>query len=248
MHFCYALVADAPTAGATRRRRTYVGYTVDPRRRLRQHNGDLCGGARATRGRRWTHLAVVAGFQTQQQGLQFEWAWKFWTRKRRWRGPTGRVRALHHVLQKPRWTRQAPDAASVPLRVVLRDRDGGGRKLAKLLLETLTPPLPPHVSVDVVPADAWPWPPRAPARRRRPRVSSSSPPEVGDPPSHGVAIRGGDAQVGTGHESRDGAPAVHGARRPGPGRRDVATQTRTPPGTTVATQTRLRRNTVTTSG
>ena len=40
-HFCYVLVNSS-------RRNTYVGYTVNPMRRLRQHNGELTGGAKYT--------------------------------------------------------------------------------------------------------------------------------------------------------------------------------------------------------
>ena len=53
MWFVYVLVSRAG--------RTYVGIATDVRRRLRQHNGELAGGARATRpGRPWT-VAQVAG-------------------------------------------------------------------------------------------------------------------------------------------------------------------------------------------
>lgn len=43
--------------------RTYVGITTDVERRLRQHNGTITGGARATRGRGpWQVLYVEPGF------------------------------------------------------------------------------------------------------------------------------------------------------------------------------------------
>lgn len=46
----------------SRRGRTYVGIARDVERRLRQHNGELRGGARATRpGRPWRLAQVVAG-------------------------------------------------------------------------------------------------------------------------------------------------------------------------------------------
>lgn len=58
-HFCYALHMPGDPRGPT-----YVGYTVDPARRLRQHNGELRGGPRRTSrvgaGRRWAFLFVVA--------------------------------------------------------------------------------------------------------------------------------------------------------------------------------------------
>ena len=45
MPYCYALWQP----GLERGGRTYVGYTTDPLRRLRQHNGEIKGGARRTR-------------------------------------------------------------------------------------------------------------------------------------------------------------------------------------------------------
>ena len=63
--------------------RTYVGFSTNVDRRLRQHNGELVGGARATKGSEWTRLCVVTGFPTQQSALQFEWKWKHLSRKAR---------------------------------------------------------------------------------------------------------------------------------------------------------------------
>lgn len=60
--------------------RTYVGATLDVDRRLSQHNGALVGGARATRGRAWQRICHVRGFPYQKAALQFEWAWKYFTR------------------------------------------------------------------------------------------------------------------------------------------------------------------------
>jgi predicted GIY-YIG superfamily endonuclease len=59
MWFAYVLVAGG-------RRRTYVGVTTDLARRLRQHNGELRGGARATRaGRPWRVGAVHGPFDSR---------------------------------------------------------------------------------------------------------------------------------------------------------------------------------------
>ena len=59
----------------TRPRRTYCGATNNLRRRLRQHNGELCGGARATHaGRPWRLVGIARGFGTNASAaLRFEW-------------------------------------------------------------------------------------------------------------------------------------------------------------------------------
>jgi structure-specific endonuclease subunit SLX1 len=69
----YLLVADD---GAT-----YVGATVDLEHRLRQHNGQIGGGAKAThvrvaRGQTWRRHCYVSGFPDNHAALQFEWRWK----------------------------------------------------------------------------------------------------------------------------------------------------------------------------
>jgi predicted GIY-YIG superfamily endonuclease len=63
-------------------KRTYVGATVDVERRLKQHNGELVGGARATKrgGSGWRRALHVLGFPDSKAALQFEWKWKHLTR------------------------------------------------------------------------------------------------------------------------------------------------------------------------
>lgn len=61
--------------------RTYVGFSTNLDRRLRQHNGEIQGGAKYTHGSSWIRFLSVTGFPTQQAALQFEWAWKHTTRK-----------------------------------------------------------------------------------------------------------------------------------------------------------------------
>jgi structure-specific endonuclease subunit SLX1 len=65
---------------------TYIGATVDLDRRLRQHNKEITGGARATgakvaKGESWSRRCYVQGFPDWKAALQFEWAWKFYSRK-----------------------------------------------------------------------------------------------------------------------------------------------------------------------
>ncbi|KAL6761568.1 hypothetical protein V8C86DRAFT_1785301 [Haematococcus lacustris] len=71
---CYLLQSKHPRS----RTRTYIGFTVNPKRRIRQHNGVIGSGAwQTSKWRPWEMVLVVFGFTTQQvQALQFEWAWQ----------------------------------------------------------------------------------------------------------------------------------------------------------------------------
>lgn len=63
--------------------RTYIGFTVSPLRRLRQHNGEIKGGARKTsRWKPWELVLVVHGFSNSIIALQFEYAWQHPERSR----------------------------------------------------------------------------------------------------------------------------------------------------------------------
>ena len=70
---CYCLASDHG--------KTYVGFTTNLDRRLQQHNAELTGGAKATKGHHWKRILSVTGFPSQQAALQFEWKWKWLSRK-----------------------------------------------------------------------------------------------------------------------------------------------------------------------
>lgn len=56
---------------------TYVGISTDPERRLAQHNGELPGGAKSTRGGRpWRVAALHGPFETRGEAQSAEHALK----------------------------------------------------------------------------------------------------------------------------------------------------------------------------
>ena len=76
--YVYLLISTSGT--------TYVGATVNLHRRLRQHNKELVGGAKATsnkvkKGESWTRVCFVYNFPSWASALQFEWRWKRLGRK-----------------------------------------------------------------------------------------------------------------------------------------------------------------------
>ena len=84
--------------------RTYNGYTVDPARRLRQHNGQIKGGARSTRMyNNWEFLAILTSnsWNSISRTMQIEWLCKYPTRKkprpRIYSRPIGRLQSLQEV-------------------------------------------------------------------------------------------------------------------------------------------------------
>jgi len=112
---------------------TYVGATVNLDRRLRQHNGEIEGGAIATtskvnRGETWIRACHVEGFPNWQAALQFEWRWKQLSRKitdRKLKPLEKRMKALKMLLELERPTTKALAYAEwpTPPNVVLEDEE-----------------------------------------------------------------------------------------------------------------------------
>jgi predicted GIY-YIG superfamily endonuclease len=98
---------------------TYAGVSPDPERRLRMHNGEICGGAKYTtsKGAGWVHICLIKGFPTKQNAMQFEWAIKH-VPPRNVGGLESRLRKLGILLRKERWTSKSPLACEVPLEIM----------------------------------------------------------------------------------------------------------------------------------
>jgi predicted GIY-YIG superfamily endonuclease len=102
--------------GACNGKGTYVGMTNNLDRRLKQHNGEQSGGAKATHGQQWRRICYVEGFPDQTAALQFEWAWKHRSRRLRGGGPLQRrMEALQQLLADSRPTAKAVPYAEYPV-------------------------------------------------------------------------------------------------------------------------------------
>lgn len=110
-YLCYFLTNN------TNNRFTYVGITNNFARRLRQHNGEIKGGARYTRRYRpWRPFIQVTGFRSKREVLQFEWAMKH-KRKGKRGGKQGRIKTLEYLLSVERWCKKAPRTCELNLTV-----------------------------------------------------------------------------------------------------------------------------------
>ncbi|KAJ8573612.1 hypothetical protein K7X08_010123 [Anisodus acutangulus] len=62
--------------------KTYIGVTTNFSRRLKEHNGELKGGAKASRsGRPWICACLIRGFKDRSEACAFESKWKHISRK-----------------------------------------------------------------------------------------------------------------------------------------------------------------------
>ena len=107
MWYCYLLRNTQPQ----HKRATYNGSTNNPVRRLRQHNREITGGAKATArcGGGWEFCALLSGFDTHKNCLSCEWRIKCPSgrpgrRDAKYRSPAGRVASLNEVLPLEKWT------------------------------------------------------------------------------------------------------------------------------------------------
>ena len=98
-YYCYILKSGS---------KTYNGYTVDPKRRLRQHNGEIKGGAKKTAGKGpWEFIFIMTGFVTESNALSCEYRINKPVGNKRpakYNGPVGRIKSLNEILNRSKWT------------------------------------------------------------------------------------------------------------------------------------------------
>ena len=108
-HYCYLL-------RSTSSNRTYFGYSTNVFRRLRQHNGEIKGGAKTTRtGRPWTLVCYISGFPDKVTSLQLEWRVHHPPVKRS--GLLGRIKTIGDVLSLDQWTSNSPISSNLFLTI-----------------------------------------------------------------------------------------------------------------------------------
>ncbi len=68
-YYCYMLINNLYY--------NYIGFTINPNKRLKQHNKELKGGAKYTsKYNNWNYLFIIEGFKSKKEALQCEWKLK----------------------------------------------------------------------------------------------------------------------------------------------------------------------------
>jgi predicted GIY-YIG superfamily endonuclease len=104
-YYCYIIRSSNPAFSNS----TYNGCTNNLVRRLRQHNGEIVDGAKATRGKGpWVYIAVWEGFNSHKEALSCEWRIKHPTNTRvrpsQFNGVKNRIKSLNLLTRLDCWT------------------------------------------------------------------------------------------------------------------------------------------------
>ena len=102
---------------------SYVGITNNLKKRIRQHNCEIKGGAKYTsliNSRlitNWNYACYIDGFKTKNDALKFEWALKH-IKPRYKSGIINRMQKLLILINKEKWTNNSPSSLNYELKIV----------------------------------------------------------------------------------------------------------------------------------
>jgi len=130
--YCYLLYTD--------KGHTYIGATTDVDRRLRQHNQELTGGARATgirvkQGHLWKRMCYLT-LPEWRTALQVEWKWKQICRKLSIRDPIQRrLQGLQILLSLDKPTKDSIPYDAYPTEITIHWESDTFRQQYQTILE-----------------------------------------------------------------------------------------------------------------
>ena len=134
---CYILCSDI---GNT----TYNGYTNNITRRLRQHNGEIKGGAAATRNKKWHYIAIIKSDDpvfTKEKAMSLEWYIRYPTARKprppQFKGAHGRIDSLEMVFRREQF-REIPFTVYIHERYLDEKIKAATASLPNIILEPLS--------------------------------------------------------------------------------------------------------------
>lgn len=101
--YCYLLANSYPP----HKNRTYNGYTTNIKRRIKQHNSLLSGGAKYTKkfgNQSWEYIVIISGYESKIQAMKHEWKIKHPDNKKyrnfKYNSPEGRVLGIYEIIKR----------------------------------------------------------------------------------------------------------------------------------------------------
>ena len=99
--------------------KSYIGYTNNFERRLRQHNGELKGGAKYTTRNKgcnlWEPICIIDGFEDKCEVMRCEWKLK------RARGYLNRIKYIDYIFNNEKqFTSKGAEIDSLNLKIYTR--------------------------------------------------------------------------------------------------------------------------------
>ena len=97
--------------------KSYIGYTNNIERRLRQHNGEIKGGAKYTTRNKsdnnlWEPICIVYGFKDKCEAMKCEWKWK------RRSGYLNRIKYINYIFNNElKFTSKGKDITELNLSI-----------------------------------------------------------------------------------------------------------------------------------
>ena len=100
MFYVYILVNNSDNY----KNHSYIGFTNNPIRRLRQHNKEIKGGAKATTNKdsEWDFAVLITGFSDKINALSCEWKLKHPVKN--YYKIEGKIKILNEILLLDKWT------------------------------------------------------------------------------------------------------------------------------------------------
>lgn len=100
MFYVYILVNNSDNY----KNHSYIGFTNNPIRRLRQHNKEIKGGAKATTNKdsEWEFAVLITGFSDKINALSCEWKLKHPVKN--YYKIEGKIKILNEILLLDKWT------------------------------------------------------------------------------------------------------------------------------------------------
>ena len=102
MYYVYILVNNS----LNYKDHSYIGFTTNPQRRIRQHNKEIKGGAKATTNKdsEWEFALLINGFKDKINALSCEWKLKH--PEKNYYKIEGKIKILNEILLLDKWTKK----------------------------------------------------------------------------------------------------------------------------------------------